>query len=334
MFRSVIFLPQTLTPAVTAVVWKRIYAPDGPINDVLRVVGLGQLASGWLGDYTWALPALGIVGTWGAFGLCMVMFIAGMQSIPTELYDAARVDGAGPIREFFTVTLPGLRGPLAVVLTLTVLGAIRVFDIVWLTTRGGPGTSTITPTIVLYQRAFANPDIGAAAAIGVVLAVSVADRDPGRSSSSPTARPMISTTREALATTSARRSSRSGVLFPLVWVVCSALSPNATGTLDLGHLSWSNFVTAWTQAGFSQYLKSSLIITGSVVVVSTVFAIMSGYAFGVLGVFGQRLLFPIVLLGTHAADGGVHRPALLRLPVLRDHRHLPAESSSPTSAWA
>jgi ABC-type sugar transport system permease subunit len=101
----------------------------------------------------------------------MVLCISGMQAIPTELYDAARVDGAGAIREFFTVTLPGLRGTLSVVLTLTVLGAIRVFDIVWLTTRGGPGISTITPTIVLYQRAFANPDIGAAAAIGVVLAV-------------------------------------------------------------------------------------------------------------------------------------------------------------------
>lgn len=171
IFRSVIFLPQMLTPAVTAVVWKRIYAPDGPINDFLQTVGLGRFALGWLGEYTWALPALGLIGTWAAFGLCMLLFISGMQSISPELYDAVRVDGAGPIREFFTVTLPGLRGPLSVVLTLTVLGAIRVFDIVWLTTRGGPGISTITPTIVLYQRAFSNPDVGAAAAIGVVLAV-------------------------------------------------------------------------------------------------------------------------------------------------------------------
>jgi raffinose/stachyose/melibiose transport system permease protein len=171
LFRAVVFIPQTLTPAVVAVVWKRIYAPDGPINDVLKAIGLGHLAKGWLGEYTWALPALGLIGTWGAFGLCTLMFIAGMQSIPAELYDAARVDGAGPVREFFTVTLPGLRGPLAVVLTLTLVGAIRVFDIVWLTTRGGPGTSTVTPTIVLYERAFANPDIGSAAAIGVILSV-------------------------------------------------------------------------------------------------------------------------------------------------------------------
>jgi raffinose/stachyose/melibiose transport system permease protein len=171
VFRSVVFIPQTLTPAVTAVVWKRIYEPDGPINEVLRAIGLGGLARSWLGDYTWALPALGLIGTWAGFGLCTVLFLSGMQNIPSELYDAARVDGAGPIREFFTVTLPGLRGPIAVVLTVTVVGAIRVFDIVWLTTRGGPGTTTVTPTLLLYERAFANPDIGSAAAIGVVITI-------------------------------------------------------------------------------------------------------------------------------------------------------------------
>lgn len=171
IFRAVIFLPQVITPAVIAVVWERIYGPTGPIDDFLRVVGLGGLARAWLGDFTWALPAIGLAGTWAGFGLCAVMFLARMQAIPTELYDAARVDGAGPVREFFTVTLPALRGSIAIVLTLTVIAAIRLFDIVWLTTQGGPGISTITPTVVLYERAFANPDIGSAAAIGVVLSV-------------------------------------------------------------------------------------------------------------------------------------------------------------------
>lgn len=171
IYRAVIFLPQVITPAVVAVVWERIYEPDGPVNDLLRLVGLGGLTRGWLGSFTWALPALGLAGTWGAFGLCMVMFLAAMQSIPTELYDAVRVDGAGPVREFLTVTLPNLRGPIAVVLSLTTIGAIRLFDLIWLTTKGGPGISTITPTVVLYERAFANPDVGSAAAIGVVLTI-------------------------------------------------------------------------------------------------------------------------------------------------------------------
>jgi raffinose/stachyose/melibiose transport system permease protein len=171
VYRAIIFLPQVLTPAVSAVVWKRIYAPDGPLDSVLTAFGLGGLTRGWLGDFTWALPALGLAGTWAVFGLCMVLFTAGVQAIPSELYDAARMDGAGPVREFLAVTLPGLRGQLAVVLTLTLIAAIRVFDIVWLTTRGGPGTSTVTPSVLLYMRAFANPDVGAACAIGVVLAI-------------------------------------------------------------------------------------------------------------------------------------------------------------------
>lgn len=171
VFRAVIFLPQVITPAVIAIVWQRIYEPGGPFNDFLSLIGLGGFTRGWLGDFTWSLPALGLAGTWASFGLCMVMFISSMQSIPQELYEAARVDGAGPMREFFTVTLPHLRGALSVVLALTMIGAIRLFDLVWLTTKGGPGTSTITPTVVLYQRAFANPDVGSAAAIGVVMTI-------------------------------------------------------------------------------------------------------------------------------------------------------------------
>lgn len=170
VFRTIIFLPQVLTSVVIAVVWRQLYAPDGPLNTALRAVGVGVLAHDWLGSFTLALPALGLVGTWSTFGLCMVLFVSGVQSIPLELFDAARVDGAGRLREFFAVTLPALRGPLAVALTLTVIAGLRAFDIIWLTTRGGPGAATTTPAIELYSRAFIQADVGAAAAVGVVLA--------------------------------------------------------------------------------------------------------------------------------------------------------------------
>jgi len=172
VFRWVIFLPQVLTSVVVAVLWKQLYAPGGPVNDALQAVGLGAFVRDWLGDFTLALPALGLIGTWTTLGLCMVLFVSGSASISTSLYDAARVDGAGAVREFFAVTLPGLRPQIAVALTLTVTGALRTFDLVWLTTRGGPGTSTITPSFLLYTKAFAAGDVGAAAAIGVVLALS------------------------------------------------------------------------------------------------------------------------------------------------------------------
>jgi raffinose/stachyose/melibiose transport system permease protein len=171
VFRWVIFLPQVLTSVVVAVLWKQLYGPDGPINKALEAVGLGALTRDWLGDFTLALPSLGVVGTWTTLGLCMVLFVSGSASISTTLYDAARVDGAGMVREFFAVTLPGLRPQLAVALTLTITAALRTFDLVWLTTRGGPGISTITPSFLLYTKAFSVGDVGAAAAIGVVLAV-------------------------------------------------------------------------------------------------------------------------------------------------------------------
>ena len=172
-FRTIIFLPQVVSIVAVAVIWRWILTDVGPLNEVLGAVGLGGLERAWLGDYTWALPAIGIVGTWILTGLCMVLFLAGLQQIPGSLYDAARVDGAGAIREFFSVTLPGLRGVIAVTTTITVVWALRSFDLVFVMTRGGPGTSTQVPGIQIYQRAFQNGQVGSACAIAVVLAVIV-----------------------------------------------------------------------------------------------------------------------------------------------------------------
>jgi raffinose/stachyose/melibiose transport system permease protein len=189
-FRAVLFMPQTIATVVVAIVWVWVYAPDGPLNEALRAVGLGSLARGWLGDFTWALPALGLVGTWVMFGLCLVLFLAGIQKIPQSLYEAARVDGAGRVREFFAVTLPGLRGELAVALTLTTIMALRTFDLIYVSTQGGPGTSTTVPSVLVYQNAFSNGRVGLAAAVAVVLTLLIfvvafgitrlVDRDPSR----------------------------------------------------------------------------------------------------------------------------------------------------------
>lgn len=167
-YRATLFLPQVIAPAVITVIWRRILAPDGPLNQALQNVGLGGLAQNWLGSSDSALPAIGLIGSWTTFGLCMVLFIAGQQAIPVELYEAVRVDGGGPVREFFAVTLPGLRGQLAVATTLTVIGAIQAFDLIWLITQGGPGTSTVTPSVNLYL-AFAQQDVGVAGAIGMII---------------------------------------------------------------------------------------------------------------------------------------------------------------------
>jgi raffinose/stachyose/melibiose transport system permease protein len=189
-FRAVLFVPQTVATVVVAIAWVWIYAPNGPLNEALGAVGLDSLRRGWLGDFNTALPALGLVGTWVTFGLCLVLFLAGIQKIPTSLYEAARVDGAGRWREFLTVTLPGLRGELAVALTLTTIFALRTFDLIYVSTAGGPGTSTTVPSYLVYQNAFANGRVGLGASVAVVLTIlicivafgitRIVDRDPSR----------------------------------------------------------------------------------------------------------------------------------------------------------
>jgi len=112
-----------------------------------------------------------VVGPWVQYGLCMVLFLACVQKIAPDRNDAAKVDGAGPVREFFAVTLPGLRPEIAVALTLTMISALRNFDLIYMTTRGGPGSSTTVPAYEVYRRAFETGEVGSAAAVGITLAV-------------------------------------------------------------------------------------------------------------------------------------------------------------------
>jgi raffinose/stachyose/melibiose transport system permease protein len=167
-FRTILFLPQVIAMVVVAVMWSMIYDPsNGALNRFLGWFGISGRA--WLGDFTWALPSVGLVGTWVYYGLAMVLLTAGVQKIPSSLYDAARVDGAGPFREFLAVTLPGLRGEIAVSLTLTTVYALRNFDLIYITTHGGPGNATTVPAYQVFSRAFETGQVGSAAAVGISL---------------------------------------------------------------------------------------------------------------------------------------------------------------------
>jgi len=170
-FRTVLFMPQTIATVVVAQAFTWIYDPSGPLDEFLRKVGLGFASKTWLGDFGWALPAVGLIGTWITFGLCVVLFLSGAQRIPTELYEAARVDGAGFVREFFAVTLPGLRNEVVVAATLTTITALRNFDIIYNTTSGGPGGETEVPSWLMFHNAFDLSRVGFAASIAVVLTV-------------------------------------------------------------------------------------------------------------------------------------------------------------------
>ncbi len=169
LIRTLLFLPQVVPLVAVAVIWRWVYAEDGTLNQALRAIGLGRLTDAWLGSFTWALPAVGLIGTWVVAGLCMVLFLSGTQRIDQEIYEAARMDGAGPLREFWSVTVPLLRPEMAVALSITVIAALSSFDLIYITTGGGPGNTTVVPGILIYRLAFGGGAVGLAGALAVVL---------------------------------------------------------------------------------------------------------------------------------------------------------------------
>jgi len=171
-FRTVLFIPQVISMVVVGVVWRWIFNPTfGPLNVLLRTAGLQIWAKAWLGDFTWALPAVGSIGTWVQYGFCMILFLAGMQRISEEYYEASSLDGANAFQQFIHITIPGLRPEIGVALITTIIAALRVFDLVFTTTRGGPGDSTLVTGFLIYRSAFLQKDMGYASAIATILTV-------------------------------------------------------------------------------------------------------------------------------------------------------------------
>ncbi len=171
--RTLLFLPQIIPGAAAAIAWTWMYAPDGAVNQGLRAVGLDALARPWLGDFTWALPAVGIIGTWLATGLCTLLLMSGIGKIDASLYEAAQLDGANRVQQFRNVTLPGLRQEIGVCVTITIIAALASFDVVFMSTQGGPGYSTQVPGVQVYQLAFTENRIGQSSAVAVVLSIIV-----------------------------------------------------------------------------------------------------------------------------------------------------------------
>ncbi|MEA9985623.1 sugar ABC transporter permease [Subtercola sp. RTI3] len=171
--RTILFLPQIVPLVAAGIAWSWMYAQAGTINTILNAVGLGFLSRSWLADFDTALPAVGLIGSWVLTGLCTVLLLTGMGKIDGSLYEAVRLDGAGWFREFFTITLPGLRQEVAVLTTITVIAALGTFDIIYTTTKGGPGTTTLVPGIAIFRLAFVQSQVGLASAFGVVLLIFV-----------------------------------------------------------------------------------------------------------------------------------------------------------------
>ncbi len=171
--RTVLFLPQVIPLVAAGIIWGWLLALPGLVNQVLKAMGLGMFTRAWLGDFDWALPAVGMIGIWVLLGFCTVLLLTGMTKVDPALYESARIDGAGWLQEFLAITVPLLRYEIGVCLTVTVIAALAAFDIVYVSTAGGPGNSTAVPGIQIYVSAFTQRAIGLASALAVMLMVLV-----------------------------------------------------------------------------------------------------------------------------------------------------------------
>src|SRR5512143_632274 len=171
--RTVLFLPQVIALVAAGIIWGWLFSLSGLVNQILNAIGLGAITRAWLGDFNWALSAVGIIGIWVLLGFCTVLLSTGISKVDPALYESARIDGASWFREFVAITVPLLRQEIGVCLTVTVIAALATFDIVYVATAGGPGNATAVPGIQIYILAFTQRAIGLASALAVMLMILV-----------------------------------------------------------------------------------------------------------------------------------------------------------------
>lgn len=167
-FRGAFFAPWVTTLVAVALVWRYLYHPQyGPVNLILGWIGIGPID--WLGSPHWAMPAIILVSVWKNFGYNMLIFLAGLQAIPEELYEAAELDGAGAWHRFRHVTLPMLGPTFVFVGVVTMIAAFQIFSEPYVMTQGGPLKSTLTLVLFMYEQGFRWWRLGFAASVAVVL---------------------------------------------------------------------------------------------------------------------------------------------------------------------
>jgi raffinose/stachyose/melibiose transport system permease protein len=171
VLRTLLFLPVVLSSLAVSYVFTYVFAYNGPINDILLNLGYITEPQSFLADPAYALGAILFVMVWQNSGFAMVIFLAGLATVPAELEEAAAIDGAGPIRRFFKVTLPMIQPALAISTTLSLIQGLKVFDQVVAMTGGGPGWDTQTMSLIIYNKTFQNMEFGYGSAIALVFTV-------------------------------------------------------------------------------------------------------------------------------------------------------------------
>lgn len=171
--RLILFAPTVFVPIVVGYIWQYLYTAQGPINRVLGGIGLESWEQSWLGDPRLVLWSIAMISIWQNVGYSMVIFVAGLQGVPAELYEAAALDGAGSWQRFWSVTARMIAPATTINVMLTLVGSLKLFDQVFATTNGGPGTASETLATLVYKQAFAFGQFGYGTAIALGLTVLV-----------------------------------------------------------------------------------------------------------------------------------------------------------------
>ena len=172
LVRSIVILPWALPTIVNAMLWRLIYNPEyGSLNAFLTEIGLLDQYRSWLGDPHIVMNMVILADVWKNYAIVALVVLAALQTIPNELYEAMRIDGAGVWSRFWRLTVPGILGPLTVAMVLRLIDAFRVFDIIFVMTRGGPADATKTLSFFVYQESFAFLRAGSGASYAVLVAI-------------------------------------------------------------------------------------------------------------------------------------------------------------------
>ena len=170
IYASIYFIPQTVASVCAAIVWRWIYDPSiGPLNHMLEAIGL--TGRPWLADESIVLIAVNMIGSWSYFGFCVLIFMAGLQNISPELYDASKIDGAGALQRFVSITIPLLRNAITFVLVYTIIGSMKFFDLIFVATNGGPNEASTVVGLRIYWHSMREGRFNYAATMSTILTV-------------------------------------------------------------------------------------------------------------------------------------------------------------------
>jgi len=174
VYQLLFFLPQIISSVVAAIVWKWIYDPlSGPFVEFLKWAGLESLAFGWLGDPRTVVLAIFIVNVWIVTGFCTVVYGAAIRGIEEDLYEAAKIDGAGSMKQFTNITIPKIRDTMTTVTLMLLIWSLTVFDLIYVMSEGGPGYSSYVISLYVYFEGFIYNRVGFAASLSVTLTIFV-----------------------------------------------------------------------------------------------------------------------------------------------------------------